>query len=214
MSDEVDISDLIPVSDQHSAFRMTSADHRAKPDELKYVDNKQAWKNNPELQAIQPEVKDDFFNVKQPTMILQSENPTHRLMCYLKAQGLSNREIALRTDKSEPWVSQVLRQPWARKRIAEEMQASGRDAIETVITAAAEDSVYKLIELRDEAKQQNVQLAAANALLDRFLGKPTQKVESEVKTTIQSTDVAELQNELAAAEAELKRRGLGVGSTN
>lgn len=214
MSDEVDISDLIPVSEQHSLFRGGCAANREKPQDEKYVGNPQAWQNNPHIQEIQPEITDDFFNAKDPNLVVKHESPLHRMMCYLKAQGLSNREIALRTGKSESWVSQVLRQPWARSRISEEMKAAGRDALETIITAAAEDSVYKLIELRDEAKQQNVQLAAANALLDRFLGKPTQKVESEVKTTIQSTDVAELQNELAAAEAELKRRGLGVGSAN
>jgi hypothetical protein len=206
VNNEVDVSDLVPVSEQHAAFRGTESQK-----------NPMDWKVREDIRALSGNEKpdDDFFNAKDPNIAIKHESPLHRMMCYLKAQGLSNREIAVRTGKSETWVSQVLRQPWARDRVKEEMKAAGQDAIQTVITAAAMDSVYKLIEIRDNEKAKpSEQLAAANSLLDRFMGKPTQKIESENKTTIQTTDVAELQAELATAEAELKRRGISAGGVN
>jgi predicted transcriptional regulator len=221
VNDQINIDDLIPVSDQHAAFSgggRACAANRAKPESEKYVGNPQAYVNNRELFAeVEAELaKDptaDFFNAKEPNLAIKTESPKHRLICYLKSQGLSNHEIALKVGVTPQWVSQIVRQPWARKVIAEEMRAAGRDALTTIIEAAAEDSVYKLIEVRDDEKApKNVQLAAANSLLDRYLGKPTQKIESEV--TKKSVDVDELQAELATATAELKRLGIGAGGVN
>lgn len=206
----------MPKSEQHLLFRGTaSTAHRENPD--KYKGNVQAYINNEEhFAAVEEDLASepgkDFFNAKDPNLAIKTETPKHRLICYLKAQGLSNKEIGLRVGSTASWVSQIVRQPWARKAIAEEMQIAGRDAIETIVAAAAEDSVYKLIELRDSDAPKNVQLAAANSLLDRYLGKPTQKIEQEV--TKKTVDIKELETELAVANAEAKRLGLSSGGVN
>ena len=149
---------------------------------------------------------DDFFNPTDPQVALKHERPAHRLAILLKAQGLSNKEIAERLGLSAIHVGNILRQPWARKRLVEEIQRSGRDEIQALLAGSAVDSINTLIELRDDDEVENsVRKAAADSLLDRFLGKPTQRVESKNETHVFSGDVARIDQELAEFEAEEKR---------
>jgi len=136
------------------------------------------------------------------------ELPEHRFMCYLKAQGKSNVEIAQIMNYSATAVGHILRQPWARDRIVRIMHEMGMDRLATMIAGAAEDAVHKLIELvSDDDVSASVQRAAANDLLDRFLGKPTQHIESRVGGLPSIEDVEELQRQLnAAKEEELRIR--------
>ncbi len=156
------------------------------------------------------ESEDRLYNDKEPNLAIKSEKPEHRAAIFLKAQGLSNNEIARRLGVTPPWVSQILRQPWARKRIVEELRQAGRDAVTELIKASAEDSVFTLIEQRDNQKAKPAErISAANALLDRFLGKPIQHVET-TQTNLSLTDLQTIEQELQAVEAEEKRL-TGIG---
>jgi HEAT repeat protein len=79
-----------------------------------------------------------------------------------------------------------------------------RKAVE-LAKIATPDAISKLIDLMRNAEKQEVQLAAANALLDRGLGKPTVQVDVSVllKQKLQSMNVQEL---LAFREAYLAAR--------
>jgi lambda repressor-like predicted transcriptional regulator len=156
------------------------------------------------------ESEDALFETRRPNLVVLNEKPEHRLCIWLKVQGFSNREISERTGYTQPWLSQLFRQPWARQRIVSELQKAGKDSLQEILKASAEDSVYTLIELRDTAENESVRKSAASDLLDRFLGKPTQKIEQTSKqmpTTIEALD-AEL-HKLKLMEKEI----LG-GSTN
>lgn len=171
--------------------------------------NKQLFENSPlSGSAVEQDYEKSgvgLFNDRSPNLAVLSEKPEHRIVIFLKAQGMSNNEIARRTGYTYPWVSQILRQPWARKRLVEEITASGRDAVEEMLKSAAEDSVYTLISERDnEAAKPSERIAAANSLLDRFLGKPTQKVEQTVRTGKLDT-LEETERELALLEQEEAR---------
>ena len=149
---------------------------------------------------------DALFNDKKPNLAINRESPDHRVIIFLKAQGLSNNEIARRTGHTAPWISQVLRQPWARVRLVEELREAGRDAVRALITASTEDSVYTLIDVRDDPKSRpSDRIAAARELLDRAFGKPTQHVESTVMSVSTPDSVAALDKEIATLEAETKR---------
>lgn len=171
--------------------------------------NKQLFENS-ELSGS--EVEQDYkgtstglYNDRQPNLAVLSEKPEHRIVIFLKAQGMSNNEIAKRTGYTYPWVSQLLRQPWARLRLVEEITASGRNAVEEMLKSAAEDSVYTLISERDNANAKPAErISAANSLLDRFLGKPTQKVEQTIKTGKLDT-LDDTERELLALEQEEAR---------
>lgn len=171
--------------------------------------NRQLWENS-QLNGSSAhedyhEADDRFYNSKDPNLAILHENPRHRLVVMLKAQGHSNRKIAGTVGLSESWVSQILRQPWARQLLVRELREAGRDAIQDLLAGAAEDSVLTLIALRDTATEESVRRGASNDLLDRFLGKPTQRVEQNAKVTVTSETVEQLDAELAELEAEEKR---------
>jgi hypothetical protein len=173
--------------------------------------NKQLYENSPlSGSSVEEEYLEDldrFFNDKPPNLAIIHEKPEHRQMIYLKAQGYSNREIARVAGYTEAWVSQILRQPWARDRLKEELKHAGRDGVEAILEAAVEDSVWKVIELRDKAGKEETQLSAAKDLLDRYLGRPTQRVESLNRNlSVNLTgDLDEVNEQLKALEEEEKR---------
>lgn len=118
----------------------------------------------------------------QPYLRIKKEKPEHRLMIYLKVLGHSNREIAEKTDFSEAQVSQVLRQDWARKTLLDEYNKSGKDAVQMLLVGEAKNSIWKLVEQRDNpTKLGAVVISASNSLLDRLFGKPNQPIEHNMK---------------------------------
>lgn len=140
----------------------------------------------------------------------QKEKPVHRLMAVLAAQGLSPSEIAEHTGMKVELVRSVLREPWAKRVVAQLLMDRGRQAAETILKSAASDSVFTLIELRDTAKSEAVRKGCADSILDRYLGKPTQYVKSEKVDKIMSPREKdkELDSEIArlAGEIQLERK--------
>ena len=147
----------------------------------------------------------DLHGAKPPQVEIESERAWHLQAIYLAAQGLSQTEIAERLGHDHSWVSQVLRQPWARERLVAEIRKAGNDGIEAILKGAAIDSTLKLITLRDTADSEQVQLAAADKLLDRYLGKPTQHIEQKSKVSFDSADVDKLDAKIRELEAEEQR---------
>lgn len=146
-----------------------------------------------------------FFNGKDPNLAILHEKPEHRLLLYMKAQGASNKEIAEQSGYTQPWLSQLFRQPWAQQRLIEIMNQCGKDRVTTLIASAAEDSVLTLIELRDDPESPAaVRRSAAENLLDRYLGKPKQQVDVVQKGT-SAEDVQEIDRELELLTAEENR---------
>jgi len=146
-----------------------------------------------------------LFNAREPNLAILHEKGEHRLLLWLKAKGASNREIARESGYTEPWLSQLFRQPWAQAQLVEMLREAGADEVGAIIKGAAADSVFTLIELRDDSDMPGaVRKGAADSLLDRYLGKPHQSVEvrSEAKA-IESVD--DLNKELAELEQEEKR---------
>jgi len=154
------------------------------------TENKQLYENSG-LHEIFAErglpPREEFFTAHQdyvkeePNLAILSEQPWHRLALYMKVKGASNRVIAKHTEKSEPWISQLMRQPWARARMAEIANEEGVDEVQSVLKGALVDSVYKLIELRDdEDVPAAVKRGCCTDLIQQYLGKPKQQVEHSV----------------------------------
>lgn len=159
-----------------------------------------------ELQELYESDPDRFHNDTRPYVGLKKESPVHRLMIYMKACGASNKEIAEKLDLTPQTVANVLKQPWARLRLVEELRAQGHDALQGLLKGTAADSIFRLIEERDNANAKpSERIAAANSLLDRFLGKPIQKVEERVGALPDPADVEAIDRELQAVVAEEKR---------
>lgn len=170
--------------------------------------NKQLWENSilsgSTIDVASEEGPDALFNQKKPNLAVLSEKPEHRLMILLKSEGHSNREIAKLTGYTEPHVSQVLRQPWARLRIIEEINKGGREAVQVLLASAAVDSVYTVIELRDTAEDESVRLRASQDLLDRQLGKATQHIESRSSVHHVHTEIEKLDMQILDLERQTK----------
>lgn len=174
--------------------------------------NKQLFENSPlSGSAIDQDYSRDpdrlygDLDSQSPNLAILKEKPEHRMIVYLKAQGLSNNEIAERTGYTYPWVSQITRQPWFKQRLVAEMKESGRDSIQDMLKVTAADSVQTLIELRDTSDSPAVRKAAASDLLDRYLGKPTMRVESTNSNKVTYEDVTGIDKELLKVNEELKR---------
>lgn len=147
-----------------------------------------------------------LFNARTPNLAILHEKPEHRLLLWAKAQGASNREISQQSGYTEPWLSQLFRQPWAQTILVEMMTAAGMDVVQQTLKAAAPDSVFKLIELRDDPDTPAaVQAKVCDSLLDRYLGKPNQRVEVQQTTQLSNDSIAELDKQIEKLTIEENR---------
>lgn len=153
-----------------------------------------------------------FFNARPPNLAILHEKAEHRIIIMLKAQGKSNREIARVVGNTEAWISQVLRQPWARERLVEEITLAGRDSVNEILRGEVENTIFKLIEVRDTATKQSDAIAASKEILDRFLGKPTQHIKTE-QVKGRAADMEGVERELQELDREIGRLTGGAAST-
>jgi hypothetical protein len=138
-------------------------------------------------------------------VLLKKEKPDHRIMVILKAQGKTSAEIAELLQVTPTTVNYVLRQPWARKLLLELIHASGEAGVDAFLQSELMPSLMRLVDVRDDpAAKKGEQLAAANSLIDRFLGKAVARVETS-SAPAPSTDPAALQVELERLRQEEAR---------
>jgi hypothetical protein len=144
-----------------------------------------------------------------PLQDVASEKPWHRLAIMLAAQGCTVTEIASRLERSVSWVSLLLRQPWARERLAAEINAQGRDELETLLKTNGPEAFRRIVYLSEEAENEAVKLAANRDIVDRLLGKPVAREEVRHKVTMVPASPAELELEIKKLEED-ERRLLGA----
>ena len=149
--------------------------------------NKQLYENSElagsEIEREAIESPDALFNRKLPNLAIAHEKSEHRAIILLKARGLTNAEIAKHTGYTEPWVSQITRQPWFQTRLISILNECGKEPLKEWLGAQLEPSLIRLVQLRDQCESLPVALAATTNLLDRFLGKPVSRVEMDVRNT-------------------------------
>lgn len=144
---------------------------------------------------------DALFANTRSHVVLKREKPEHRIMLWMRLQGHKPQEIATALRCTKQTVYNVQGQPWFKEAFVRLSTELGKDAAETFLRGEELPTYLKLVELRDGAESEAVQLSASNALLDRIRGKPVAK--SEIKMTSTSTvdvavaDVTALQAESA-----------------
>jgi len=141
----------------------------------------------------------------KPPVTIQKENARHRRILFMKAHGMSNKDIAEALDITPAGVGLVTRQDWFRESLVQLMNACGIDGVKKAIEGAALDSVFKIIELRDEATSEAVQRDCAFDIIDRYLGKAVQPIGEAGKKTISDetrldAEIAELQKKLGMSD--------------
>ncbi len=174
--------------------------------------NRQLYKNSglAELFAADGGTDDSrargFFNPRDPNLAIIHEKPEHRLLLLCKLQGASNREIAAQSGYTEPWISQLFRQPWAQRLLSEMMHEAGLDEVRALLKEAQVDSVRTLVALRDDPKvPASVRRSTCVDLLEQYSGKPTQRVVVDSAKPLSSDDLADLDKQIEQASAEVNR---------
>ena len=121
-----------------------------------------------------------FFRAREfePQFLLQKEEPHHRVICYLAAEGNTTTEIADKTGFTTATVAYVKKQPWALELIRTVQQRAGSDAVKQVLQGAAVDAAKTLVDVmsgRIEGKACD-RSKAANTILDRLYGTAPQLI--------------------------------------
>ncbi len=151
---------------------------------------------------------DNVLRGQESTHLRKKEAPLHRLMVLMRAKGCTTREISNVCNCTAVNVAQILRQPWAKKHLLELITLRGNSGIDALLQGAVPESVQTLIEVRDDPDSPaTAKITAADKILDRYFGKPTQRVESTVEAIPSTADVEELQGRLAKLrekEAQLR----------
>lgn len=143
-----------------------------------------------------------------PKFELVEELPWHRQAAHMFGCGgaVTIKEVAEAFEVDRGTVSNLLRQPWFQERVTEIMARHGNKDIMEMFRAEQFNSLITLIEIRDDPNASK-QVRSANAIniLDRILGKPTQRVETSNANPISSDPVAEV---------ERLENALGTGSSS
>jgi len=172
--------------------------------------NKQLYENSglAELFADAPTDSNGFFNAREPNLAILHEKPEHRLLLWMKAQGASNNEIAEQSGYTVPWISQLMRQPWAQARLVEMMTDAGVDVLTQTLKAAVPDCIERLKEMvsDDDLYQTHpsVVRSACVDLIQQYLGKPKQQVDV-TQTPTSGASVEDLDKQIEQHDKEINR---------
>jgi len=150
-------------------------------EELREIKERQAGGDKDSQQEeIQP-----FFGhpTESATFNPKKEQPHHRAICILLAQGYVPKEVAEMTGFTTVTVNYVRQQPWALKFIAELMNKAGRKVVMSELQGAALEAARTLINtMRNEengaafGSKASDRAKAANDILNRLYGTAPQVV--------------------------------------
>jgi len=119
------------------------------------------------------------------------EQPWHAVAVSLRALGASVSSIARDLGMTEASVSSALQTPWIQAQVRAKLE-EGERTIMDILKGETLKSVEVLVAIRDDEKvSANTRANVASGLLDRVLGKASQKV--EVTATQGGDPVAEAQ---------------------
>ena len=110
---------------------------------------------------------------------LDSEQPWHKMAAFAFALGATARDVARNLGKSEPAVQNLLRHKWFQENVTKIMSEYGARDVMAMFQAEQFNSLVTLVEMRDNPKvPAAARITCARDILDRALGKPTQRVET------------------------------------
>lgn len=123
-----------------------------------------------------------LFNAEAQKMqhVLKREEPHHRAICLLLAQGLTPGEVADQTGFTPCMVRNLKKQPWAQKYILETMERAGRKVVLNELHGAALEAAKTLIGVMKgdvEGSKASDRSKAANDILNRCYGTAVQTVQ-------------------------------------
>lgn len=113
--------------------------------------------------------------------VMKSRANSSRLIIYFKALGLKNKDIATQLGVSAETVGRTLRSPVAQEELARVQQEiifkQPIEMFRTLLPAAVKVVAEIMMSKRASS---GTRLVAAEKIMDRALGKPTQEIKQEV----------------------------------
>lgn len=132
--------------------------------------------------GINSQLDGAFLSANDPKRLLKTERPYHRVIIEMLKHGYFETEIAKATGLSAATVRNVKEQPWVQERMIREIKDDVAGEMKDFLEQEVMPSLRVIREIRDnEIAKPTERLAASNALLDRFLGKPTQPITQDSK---------------------------------
>lgn len=209
MIDEVDLllEEAVAVTDRRRLRETTELREKSRENGTGYKGNRQAFQNrDPNEVALQD--PDRLHTGKAPNLAIINERPEHYILLVALAKGATQRELAEASGYSESWISQIVRQPWAKQRLLDILEKGGINQVEAVLRLEVMPSIMTLVEIRDDPQSgAKARITASQDLLNRsYLGTPIQRVENYKGGEVVSTrDKEVLDARIAEAQAEIAR---------
>lgn len=153
---------------------------------------------------------DRLFGQRPHYWACKKETPTHRMMLWLTLKGHKPKEIATALRVTDWTVRKIQKQPWFQDAFCKLSKEIGGDLVRTFLESQVQDTLLKVVDLRDNADSDAVKLAASKEILDRFLGKPVVRTEIKEEKTVDMTvtSVTELLAERASLSKQLVANGV------
>lgn len=146
-------------------------------------------------------------------ILANTSNPRLELVATLMASGKTRKEIAEILGIAYSTVINLSNQPYVRTRMTSLLKENGGNVVKAFLNGQVMSSVETLVEIRDGASNRPAdRAAAANAILDRALGKPTQHIETSKGSDIDDAamEVASLNLRIAENNARLRAAGVSL----
>lgn len=145
-----------------------------------------------------------LHNSRPPTTELQKEKPIHRTAAYMIASGVKLRTVAAELGVAEATVSNWLRTPWFQANVTQIIDSEFSGEITQMLKSAAASAVIVQMDLMQNAVSEQVKLKAAQDLLDRYRGKPTNFVHQTNHQLSEAPDqeIKRLEEELRLTESK------------
>jgi hypothetical protein len=136
---------------------------------------------------LSPEAENNFnrlHGMPAPRTELMYELPWHRTAAYFFATGvMSTPEVAQACNRDHRTVRNLLRQPWFQERVTKLMAETGGKDIMALFKAEQLNTFAVMLDLRDsKTTPAPVKFNVCRDILDRTLGKPVQRIETQDKT--------------------------------
>lgn len=135
-----------------------------------------------------------LYNSRKPYIPLKREKYEHRDIAFFKAQGLTNKEIAEKTGYSTFMISNILRQPWTEQEVLRIIEEQGGGSVREFFEQKATEAAVRLaIEMNNPEAKPSERISAAEKILDRAFGKPTQALNHTINGRLEQMSDEELE---------------------
>lgn len=108
-----------------------------------------------------------------PVRYLAKESATHRVILNMLARGFKDKEVAETLGVTQPTITNLKRQPWAQKYLAEMIAKIGKDEITELLRSEALPALHRIIDISKgaiEGVRVSDQLKANESIVERWLG--------------------------------------------